>query len=48
MLRDEADEVVCPHEQQRFGAVGFWYDAFDQLTDDDVIALLTTARESQA
>ena len=32
--------VVCPHEQRRFGAVGFWYDAFDQLTDGDVIALL--------
>ena len=41
MLRiEEADAVVCAHEKQRFGAVGFWYDAFDQLTDDDVIALL--------
>jgi predicted phosphoribosyltransferase len=41
MLRtEEADVVVCAHEKQRFGAVGFWYDAFDQLTDDDVIALL--------
>lgn len=48
MLRDEADAVVCPHEQQRFGAVGFWYAAFDQLTDDDVIALLADARERQA
>ena len=39
-LRSEADDVVCPHEQRRFGAVGFWYDDFDQLTDEDVVALL--------
>lgn len=39
-LRSEADDVVCPHEQWRFGAVGFWYDDFGQLTDEDVVALL--------
>jgi putative phosphoribosyl transferase len=44
ILRTEADAVVCLHEQQHFGAVGFWYDAFDQLTDDDVIALLDAGR----
>jgi len=45
---EEADAVVCAHEQQRFGAVGFWYDAFDQLTDDDVIALLDAGRDAAA
>jgi len=43
LLRAEADAVVCLHERLRFGAVGFWYGAFDQLTDDDVIALLDLA-----
>ena len=47
MLRAEADAVVCAHEQQRFGAVGFWYSLFDQLTDEDVIALLEEARARQ-
>jgi predicted phosphoribosyltransferase len=44
LLRGEADGVVCLYEQQRFGAVGFWYAAFDQLTDEDVIALLAASR----
>jgi len=45
MLRaGEADAVVCLHEQQHFGAVGFWYETFDQLSDDDVIALLAATR----
>lgn len=39
-LRREADEVVCPHEERRFGAVGFWYDVFTQVGTDEVVALL--------
>ena len=39
-LRREADEVVCPCEKQRFGAVGFWYDVFTQVENDEVVALL--------
>jgi predicted phosphoribosyltransferase len=39
-LRREADEVVCPHEERRFGAVGFWYDVFTQVENAEVIALL--------
>ena len=39
-LRGEADEVVCPHEQRRFGAVGFWYDVFTQVENEEVVALL--------
>jgi len=39
-LRREADEVVCPHEERRFGAVGFWYDSFTQVENTEVIALL--------
>lgn len=43
-LRREADEVVCPYEQPRFGAVGFWYDVFTQVADDEVVALLDELR----
>jgi len=39
-LREEADEVVCPHEQRHFGAVGFWYETFTQVENDEVVALL--------
>lgn len=39
-LRKEADEVVCPYPQRRFGAVGFWYDVFTQVETDEVTALL--------
>lgn len=39
-LRREADEVVCPYEERRFGAVGFWYDSFTQVENAEVIALL--------
>jgi putative phosphoribosyl transferase len=43
-LRLEADEVVCPHEQLNFGAVGFWYDVFTQVENDEVVALLDELR----
>ena len=39
-LRDEADDVVCPHAIEGFGAVGLWYDVFAQVDDDEVVALL--------
>lgn len=47
-LRREADEVVCPHEIDDFGAVGFWYDVFTQVPDTDVTALLDELREPVA
>jgi putative phosphoribosyl transferase len=39
-IRRAADEVVCPHEEPRFGAVGFWYRDFTQVETAGVIALL--------
>jgi len=39
-LRQEADEVVCPHAQANFGAVGYWYDVFTQLENEEVVVLL--------
>lgn len=39
-----ADEVVCLERPPDFGAVGYWYEVFDQTTDDEVIGLLEDAR----
>lgn len=44
LLREEADEVVCPHVQEAFWAVGLWYDDFTQVETEDVVALLDAAR----
>lgn len=34
------DEYVCPHRQERFWAVGEFYDDFAQTSDAEVVALL--------
>lgn len=36
----EADEVICLHAAASFFGVGQFYDNFEQVTDDEVIALL--------
>lgn len=38
----EADDVTCLYAPGDFGAVGLWYDDFEQLTDADVLELLGT------
>jgi predicted phosphoribosyltransferase len=40
----ELAEVVCLVTSSHFGAVGVWYDVFDQTADDTVLALLDRAR----
>jgi putative phosphoribosyl transferase len=40
MLAREADEVVCPLVPPHFGAVSEWYEEFNQVSDEEVIALL--------
>lgn len=47
LLRDEVDEVVCVRESESFGAVGFWYDHFGQVGDDEVVSLLAEAANRQ-
>jgi putative phosphoribosyl transferase len=42
-LRAEADEVVCLLTPEPFLAVGFWYEDFGQLSDDQVRSLLEAA-----
>jgi predicted phosphoribosyltransferase len=44
LLRQEADEIVCPHAQASFGAVGYWYDVFTQVENEEVVALLDELR----
>jgi putative phosphoribosyl transferase len=44
-LGELADRVVCLHSPRLFGAVGSFYEDFDQTTDDEVRGLLAAARE---
>ena len=44
LLRQEADEIVCPHERDDFWAVGLWYGDFTQVETEDVVALLDELR----
>ncbi|XUM24604.1 phosphoribosyltransferase [Bradyrhizobium oligotrophicum S58] len=39
-LHAEVDAVVCLHEPQEFGAIGYFYRDFHQVSDDEVIATL--------
>jgi putative phosphoribosyl transferase len=45
-LRAEADEAVCLHTPMAFYAVGQFYDDFEQVSDEEAIALLR-AREQE-
>lgn len=44
LVRKEADELVCLHELDFFGAVGVWYERFEQVSDERVLQLLERAR----
>lgn len=39
-LSGEADEIVCVYVPPAFGAVGFWYTDFPQLSDEEVLDIL--------
>ena len=43
-FKDEADRIVILASPQHFFAVGQWYDNFDQVTDDEVVAALQQKR----
>lgn len=44
MLSKEADEVVCAMTPSPFSSIGEWYEEFNQVSDDQVVALLEQAR----
>jgi predicted phosphoribosyltransferase len=39
-LRSEVDEVICLEVPEHFGALGYFYEDFGQLSDEDVIEIL--------
>ena len=39
-LRSDADEVNCLEDHEFFGAIGFYYRNFNQISDDEVIEML--------
>jgi erythromycin esterase-like protein/predicted phosphoribosyltransferase len=45
-LRRLADDVVCANVPPHFGAVGEWYERFDQTSDEEVIQLLAPAADA--
>jgi predicted phosphoribosyltransferase len=40
-LRDEVDEIVCLEDHEDFGAIGFFYDDFGQVSDQEVRDILS-------
>ena len=39
-LRGEADDIVCLEDYDFFGAIGFYYRGFSQISDEEVIDVL--------
>jgi predicted phosphoribosyltransferase len=39
-LREEADDIVCLEDHELFGAIGFYYSDFRQISDEQVIEML--------
>jgi putative phosphoribosyl transferase len=42
-LQDEADEIVCLYQPEWFGAIGMFYRDFTQVSDEEVVDLLSRA-----
>jgi putative phosphoribosyl transferase len=42
-LRSQVDELVCLAQPEPFGAIGYFYVDFHQLSDDEVVALMRQA-----
>jgi putative phosphoribosyl transferase len=39
-MREEADEVICLEDYESFDAIGFYYQDFRQISDEEVIEIL--------
>ncbi len=39
-MREEADEVICLEDHEFFGAISFYYEEFQQVSDGEVIEIL--------
>ncbi len=40
VIREDADDVVCLEDYEYFGAIGFYYRDFRQISDEEVIEIL--------
>ena len=40
-MREETDEVICLEDHELFWAISFYYQDFQQVSDEEVIAILT-------
>lgn len=47
-LRTLVDEMICAVTPHQLGAIGYWYEDFSQLTDEEVCALLARAAQEYA
>jgi putative phosphoribosyl transferase len=47
-LRRDVDDVVCLAQPEYFGAIGYFYRDFHQLSDDEVIGLLRQAPATES
>lgn len=47
-LAQEVDDLLCLESPPYFGAVGLWYQDFNQTSDDEVLTLLERARKEIA
>ncbi len=47
-LQELVDDVVCLMTPERLGSIGFWYEDFTQLSDEEVCQLLERASQVQA
>lgn len=47
-LAESCDDVVCLVATRHLGAVGNWYDVFEQVDDDEAVAFLERARRDHA
>jgi predicted phosphoribosyltransferase len=46
-LSTEVDEVVCAQTPEPFYGVGYWYEDFSQLSDEEVHDLLSQAEQER-
>lgn len=44
-IRDVVDDLICIHTPMQLGAVGMWYEDFEQTTDGKVVEFLERARQ---
>lgn len=46
-MREEADEVVCLEDHELFAAISSYHEDFQQVSDEEVIEILTLPRPTQ-